>query len=230
MRGIVSTIVIFVLAAIIFIVALWFLLSKAFPNILYQLEKLLGIIKPTPIESAIMCSIARCKYGCNSFRVKDIKWEEHDSSGRKIIVSCWERFCSGTTPDVYTQEDKICEKMPVIITLKNQQVISVDHLYEVTEGKTTEILSLNDYSLLNGLRGGGDGYTIVAKDEYIVSHGDPSGCRISGVYGGRGVVLWTRCYSSIEIKEGKFSIKTYPSERLLGFLGPLWYKVVIESV
>ena len=254
MKGIASTIVIFVLAAIIFVVALWFLLSKVFPNILYQLEKLLGIVKPTPIESAIICSIARCKYGCNSFRVRDISWVDYDDSGRKINVNCWEKFCSGTSPDVYSDGDKICEKMPVSINLKSSQRISIDHLYDATEGGPTDILvgigvNLDPNwffnSIINGIKGIIDSlthlsetrYTLALLGDYIVAYGDSVDCSapLTSINFGIphtpiGVQISYVCYKSVEIKEGKYSIQTSSFYKFGVPLGPKWYVTTIESV
>jgi len=256
MRGIATTVVIFVLAAIIFVVALWFLLSKVFPNILYQLEKLLGIVKPTSIESAIMCSIARCKYGCNSFRVRDISWVDYDDSGRKITVNCWEKFCSGTSPDVYSEGDKICEKMPVNITLRYPQKISIEHLFDVTEGEDTQLQIVRGLSFGVGFdpfwffRLIGNAITKFTKTTYIISlpedrvvaKGDEVDC-ITVQLGitftvQLGIpflplpnlnIAITGCYKSLEIDSGKYQIITTSSRKLI-ITGPPIYKTTIVNV
>lgn len=238
MKSIVTTTVFFVLAVIIFVVAIWFLLSKAFPNILYQLQKLLGIIKPTPIESAIMCSIARCKYGCNSFRVRDISWEDYDSSGKKITVNCWEKFCSGTDPSVYTEGDKICEKMPVTITLKTSQKISIDHLYDVTEGSWTELVVLTphlglDFFALSKLIGQiidqltrlpENKHTISMNSDIILAYGDWMECYEIGF---AFVSFHLDCYKEVEIKEGNYVVLTEGRYKAGIPIGPRWYLVRI---
>jgi hypothetical protein len=240
MRGIASTIVIFVLAALIFVVAVWFLLSKVFPNILYQLEKLLGIVKPTPIESAIMCSIARCKYGCNSFRVRDISWVDYDDSGRKINVNCWEKFCSGTSPDVYSEGDKICERMPVSINLKSSQRISTDHFYDVTEGEEIKIQSTKFglgfgwglwssllQQILDYLKK--TEYVIGVIDENIVAYGDAVDCAVFTIpFTGGAQITLTGCYKSVEVKEGKYTITTFNFRKLI-LTGPSIYATAIDK-
>jgi hypothetical protein len=247
MRGIASTIVIFVLAAVIFVVAVWFLLSKVFPNILYQLEKLLGIVKPTPIESAIMCSIARCKYGCNSFRVRDIGWVDYDDSGRKINVNCWEKFCSGTSPDVYSEGDKICEKMPVNITLRYPQKISIEHLSDVTEGEDTQLQTVTGLSFGVGFdplwvfRFIGNAiekftkttYIISLPEDRVVSKGDGVDC-ITAQLGIPLIPVYlnaaiTGCYKSLEINSGKYQITTASSRKLI-ITGPPIYATTILNI
>jgi len=240
-------IVSFVVAVVIFLVAVWFILSKVFPNLLYQLQKLLGIVKPTPIESAIMCSIARCKYGCNSFRVRDLRWEDYDASGKKVIVSCWEKFCTGTTPDVYSEGDKICEKMPIEVILKNPQRISIDHLYDATEGIDTHLavalgfsstVNSNPFWFIDALRSAISQLTqsthiIFIDESCIVAKGDPVDCVALPVVGfpllpSLNIVI-TGCYKSLELTEGSYTIRTYNLRKFIVVGPPIYLVEVIKS-
>jgi hypothetical protein len=118
--------VIAVVAFLVFIFIIW----KIAPNVIKAALISLGIVKPSNIEQAILCSIHRCVDGCMSMRVQEISWKDGDKT-----VSC-QNFCN--VPDDAYNKDlfgniesqlRVCNpNYPINITLKSVEKIEKSHL------------------------------------------------------------------------------------------------------
>ena len=127
-KGVETRAVFFIVAVVVGLFILWFLLSRLFPSIMYEIMKIFGVVKPSNIENAILCSYHRCIDGCMSAKVQGLSWEEDGKT-----VNCNEKFCSELPDNVYEDVDgngkpkmplRVCGKgkdSPVNITLKKNE-------------------------------------------------------------------------------------------------------------
>lgn len=133
----VSTILYLIIAVIILLIFAP-MIVRVSGDVMNSIGMALGIVKPSNIEQAILCSYYRCIEGCSSTRMEEIKWKEGNE-----VVFCQDFCnpsdvfgdCSSDLADCYTDTDKltICadkaNKYPVNITLgKSEEKIEKSHL------------------------------------------------------------------------------------------------------
>jgi hypothetical protein len=134
-KGDIGERVVWIIGAVIFFSIAIFIIFKIFPNLMTSIFMALGIVKPSNIDNAILCSIHRCVDGCMSMKVQEITWKEE---GKDKPVTCQE-FCQDLPGDAYTRslfgfgdiepQLKVCgSKYPVNITLKAPEKITKGHL------------------------------------------------------------------------------------------------------
>ena len=140
-KGQVGERTIFIIGGVIFFVIAMFILFKIFPNVYGDIMMWLGVIKPTIIEQAMLCSYHRCADGCMSGKVQEISWKEE---GKDKPTNCQD-FCQDLPDDAYTKDFwgnmepqlKVCnENYPVNITLDKKNLdatgtLNKDHITDI---------------------------------------------------------------------------------------------------
>lgn len=117
--GGVSTVPVFLIAGVIIVGIALYIIFTSSRHLLSEIFSFLGFEKkPSSIESAVVCSLYRCTYGCMSAEVEKISWKEDDK-----LVKCKD-FCNNIPEDAY--EDKnmktVCSPdFPVSINLKKNE-------------------------------------------------------------------------------------------------------------
>ncbi|MFH7880535.1 MAG: hypothetical protein QXI09_00810 [Candidatus Aenigmatarchaeota archaeon] len=117
--GGVSTVPVFLIAGVIIVGIALYIIFTSSRHLLSEIFSFLGFEKkPTSIESAVLCSLYRCTYGCMSAEVEKISWREDGK-----LVKCKD-FCNNIPEDTY--EDKnmktVCSpNFPVSINLKKNE-------------------------------------------------------------------------------------------------------------
>jgi hypothetical protein len=119
----------------------------------------LGIVKPSNVEKAVLCSYYRCLEGCSSTRMDETKWTEGNEpvTCQKFCQLPKEWDCTNHPENCYSDAEfsiaenkwvsknlKVCddksEKFPVNISLEKDETIEKSHLKDLMAKDLTCII------------------------------------------------------------------------------------------
>ena len=127
------------LIAVFILVVFVPMIGRVAAEVWNSLLQALGVIKPTNIEKAILCSYYRCVEGCNSPKMEEITWTDYNITKNKMEPRSCQDFCrlpctEANVGECYTDTDDftVCEdkseKFPVKVTIKDAETIEKSHL------------------------------------------------------------------------------------------------------